>query len=329
MADDPIMTMLTGSTFTYVGYALAKLGVADSLSDKPKDVETLATATGTESSALLQLLRTGVYLGLFTEAPERHFTLTDAGRQLRADAPRSRRASLLRNVERNGPILTEILHTMRTGRPAYEKVHGISFYDRREDTYQQEVGGSPHVESMLAGYDFSGAETLVDVAGGHGDALVSVLRGNPGLTGVLFDVPRNIELAREVVPEELSGRCRLVAGSFFDSVPPGGDVYTVARSLHNWSDGEVLTILKNIRAAIRPSGRLLVAERLMAADISQRETMTVFLDFFMLLLNGGRERTEDEYRRLLEQAGFAVTGVRYSTAPPQAPAESLLEAVPD
>ncbi|MFD0692000.1 methyltransferase [Actinomadura fibrosa] len=325
---DPIMIMLTGGLFTHVGYALARLGVADEMSDAPSDVTSLAEKVSAHPDALLQLLRTGVYLGVFTESPGRHFALTAAGRQLREDAPQSRKASLIRSVERNGPIMSEIMHTVRTGLPAYEKVHGTPFFNRPEDKYQLHIGGSPHVREMMSRYGFPAEGTVVDVAGGYGYVLTGILRDHPALRGVLFDQPHAIKLAEELIDEDVADRCELVGGSFFDSIPTGGDVYLVTRTLHNWSDEATLTVLKNIRAAMPDSARLLVAERLMEPDFRRRAAMTVYLDFYMLLLNGGRERTEEEYRDLLERSGFRVSGVHPSTAPPETPAEGLLEAVP-
>jgi hypothetical protein len=224
--------------------------------------------------------------------------------------------------------MAEILNTVRTGLPAYEKVHGIAFFNRPEDKYQQAIGGSPHVRELVGGYGFPADGTVVDVAGGYGYILTSILRKYPEAHGVLFDQPHAIRLAKDLIDADVAERCELVGGSFFDAVPQGGDIYLITRTLHNWSDEAVLTVLKNVRTAMPDSARLLIAERLMEPDFARRAAMTVYLDFYMLLLNGGRERTEEEYRDLLEQAGFAVNEVWYSTAPPQAPAESLLEVVP-
>lgn len=323
---DPIQTMLTGSMFTHVGYALAVLGVADVLADRTVHLKELAEATETNPDALLQLLRTGAGLGLFIEAPPRFFALTAAGQRLRKDTPDSRYGSFIRSVERNGPLLAEMPHTIRTGRPAWEKVHGDAIFGSPDDPYRLQLHDSPHLKRLLTGYDMTSVDVVVDVGGGHGNLIGYLLERHPDLRGVLFEQPPAIRMARETMAPELARRCRFVEGSFFDSVPAGGDLYLITRVLHNWSDDEVVTILGTIRAAMPATARLLIAERLM--NPGEREPMNLFLNMLMLLLNGGRERSEDEYRDLIERAGFAITGVRHPEAPRGLPSESILEATP-
>jgi hypothetical protein len=323
---DPIKTMLTGSMFTHVGYALTVLGVPDALGDRTLHLKQLAEATESNPDALLQLLRTGTGLGLFLEAPPRFFALTEAGRRMRSDVPESRHGSFLRSVERNGPLLAEIMHTMRTGRPAWEKVHGGGIFNQPADAYQLQLHDSPPLKAILAEYDMSAVRTVVDVAGGHGNLLAYLLGRHPAMRGVLFEQPPAVRMAEETMSAEIAARCRFVEGSFFESVPSGGDLYLITRALHNWSDDEVVTILSTIRAAMPATARLLVAERFMTSG--ERDPMNLFLNMLMMLLNGGRERSEEEYRDLIEQAGFAVTGVRYPDAPAGVPSESVLEATP-
>ncbi|GLH99304.1 methyltransferase [Phytohabitans aurantiacus] len=323
---DPIKTMLTGSMFTHVGYALAVLGVADVLGDKTLHTKQIAEATEAHPDALLQLMRTGAGLGLFIEAPPRFFALTDAGQRMRKDVPESRYGSFIRSVERNGPLLAEIMHTARTGRPAWEKVHGGGIFNRPDDAYKLQLHDSPQLKAILAGYDMSEVRTVVDVAGGHGNLISYLLDLHPHMRGVLFEQPPAIRLAKETMAAEVARRCSFVEGSFFDSAPEGGDLYLITRALHNWNDDDVVTILSTIRAAMPPTARLLVAERLV--DGGDPDPMNLFLSMLMTLLNGGRERSEEEYRDLIEQAGFTVVGVRYPEPQPGVPSESVLEATP-
>ena len=323
---DPIVSMLTGSLFTHVGYALAVLGVADVLGDRTVHLSRVAETTGAHPDPLLQLMRTGTGLGLFIEAPPRFFALTPAGQRMRTDHPHSRHTSFVRSVERNGPLLAELLHTVRTGLPAWEKVHGRPIFEETGERYPLQLHDSPALIDLLTGYDLSGVRTVVDVAGGDGRVLDALLRRHPDLRGVLFDLPAAVHRAREMVRPDAADRCEFVEGSFFDAVPGGGDLYLITRVLHNWNDNAVTAILGAVRAAMPADARLLVAERLAARP--EREPMTLFLNMLMLLLNGGHERTEEEYRDLLERAGFAVADVRYPTAATGTPAESLLEGVP-
>jgi hypothetical protein len=318
---DPIKTMLTGSMFTHVGYALAVLGVADALGDKTLHVKQIGEAVGAHPDALLQLMRTGTGLGLFIEAPPRFFALTEAGQRMRKDTPGSRYGSFIRSVERNGPLLAEIMHTMRTGRPAWEKVHGGGIFNQPDDAYKLQLHDSPQLKAILAGYDMSEVRTVVDVAGGHGNLISYLLELHPRMRGVLFEQPPAIRLAKETMAAEIAERCIFVEGE-----PGNGDLYMITRALHNWNDDDVVTILSNIRAAMPSTAKLLVAERLV--DGGDPDPMNLFLSMLMMLLNGGRERGEEEYRDLIEQAGFTVTGVRYPDPQPGVPSESVLEATP-
>nr|AEM44271.1 O-methyltransferase [uncultured bacterium] len=321
---DPIKTMLTGSMFTHVGYALAVLGVADALGDRTLHVKQVADTVEAHPDALLQLMRTGTGLGLFIEAPPRFFALTEAGQRMRKDTPESRYSSFIRSVERNGPLLAEIMHTLRTGRPAWEKVHGGGIFNQPDDAYKLQLHDSPQLKAILAGYDMSEVRTVVDVAGGHGNLISYLLKQHPRLRGVLFEQPPAIRLAKETMAADLAARCRFVEGSFFDTVPEGGDLYLITRALHNWNDDDVVRILSTIGTAMPPTARLLVAERLV--DGGDPDAMNLFLNMLMMLLNGGRERGEEEYRDLMEQAGFTVTGVRHPEPRPGVPSESVLEA---
>lgn len=323
---DPMRTMLTGSMFTQIGYTLAVLDVVDVMGEKTCHISQIATATGTNQEALLQLLRTSAGLGLFIESPPRFFAATGAGLMLRKDAPDSRRGSFIRSVERNGPLIAEMVDTIRTGRPAWEKVHGSGIFGETGDPYKLQLHQSPALEGLLGRYELGNVSTVVDVAGGHGHLLEFLLRRQPHLRGVLFEQPPAIRKAQESLPPEVADRVELVPGSFFDSVPGGGDLYLITRALHNWSDDEVVTILTTIRTAMPPTARLLIAERLMVRG--ERDPHTLFLNMLMLLLNGGRERTEEEYQELIERAGYAVTTVHRPPEAAGARAESLIEATP-
>jgi hypothetical protein len=214
------------------------------------------------------------------------------------------------------------MHTVHTGAPAFPKVHGMPFYSYlaehpdTADTFAEAMG-SERVPAVLAGRELTG--TVVDVGGGNGSLLAEVLRGRPEPRGVLLELPDAVRAARARLTEAgLVDRVELVAGSFFERVPGGGDVYVLSRVLHNWTDEQAELILRRVAAAMPAGARLLVLERLLAEE----SAAAGMVDLLMLGMLDGHDRTEAEYLTLLDKAGFSTVDVRHG------PAESLLEAVP-
>jgi hypothetical protein len=203
------------------------------------------------------------------------------------------------------------MHTVHTGEPAFDKVHGQGFYDYLAEhpgtaTVFATAMGSEPVPAGLSGVDLSDVGTLVDVGGGDGRLLVEVLLAHEGMRGVLVELPDSVTAARMRLTEAgVADRVELVEGSFFDHVPAGGDVYVLARVLHNWTDEHAGTILRRVGAAMGAGARLLVFETFLAEDAAG-----AMVDLLMLGLLEGRERTAEEYRELLARNGFTVTGVR-------------------
>ncbi|HVZ34091.1 MAG TPA: methyltransferase, partial [Polyangiaceae bacterium] len=176
--------------------------------------------------------------------------------------------------------------------------------------------------ALLATYDFSGASRIVDVGGAHGALLAAILRAQPRATGVLFDLPNVAQSARtHWEGSELAGRVEIVGGDFFEGLPAGGDVYLLKHILHDWDDAHALSILKNVRAAAKPGARVLVVE--FALPESAEPSPAHFIDLNMLVVLDGRERTEEQYAALLEQAGFRLA--RFLLTPgPVAISEAVL-----
>ncbi len=171
-------------------------------------------------------------------------------------------------------------------------------------------------------YDFSDARKLVDVAGGIGGMISAILLENPQLEGILFDAPSVIEGAKEYLAEKgLSERCETIAGDFFESVPDGGDIYTMRSIIHDWDDERSLKILNNIRKAIPENGKLLLVESVIPGE--NEPHFGKFLDLIMLTMTGGRERGEEEYRALLEKADFRLNRII-----PTGSFISIVEAIP-
>jgi hypothetical protein len=158
-------------------------------------------------------------------------------------------------------------------------------------------------------YDFAGFERIVDVGGGHGVLLTTILEAAPGATGVLFDQEKVVsEASDKLADSPLRSRIEFAAGSFFDEVPTGGDAYVLSRVLHDWDDDTAVSILGVCRAAMDEGSRLLIAECVLPEDAKDNPG-AIHMDVLMLLLLRSRERTEDEFRRLLEPVGFTLDRV--------------------
>lgn len=313
--------MITGYWVSQAVYAAAELGLADLLKDGPKPVESLANATGTKPDPLFRLLRALASVGVFAEGPCRTFALTSTAQLLRSDVSGSQRSLARMAGGQQFAAWSEILHSLRTGETAYQKVHGRPVFDALADDpenariFDEAMTGIHGRETgaVLDVYDFAGIGTLVDVGGGNGGNLIATLERHPQMRGILFDLPHVVERARpRVEAAGLSSRCQLVGGSFFESVPPGGDAYLMRHIIHDWYDEQSLTILRNCHKALPVGGKLLVIESVIPPGNDPFPGK--FLDLTMLMIPGGKERTAEEYRILYEQAGFGLLRIVPTTA---------------
>lgn len=292
----------------------AKLGIADLLASGPKTVAELAQATSVVAEPLHRVLRLVAANGALAEQEPGKFSLTPFGELLRSDSPSSMRDWVLWT---GGPLhecFRDALHSVQTGLPAFERVHGMKIYDylgsHPDDArllngamiaYSREMIGA-----LMSSYDFSGARHLVDVGAGPGAIDVAVLRANPELRATLFDLPHVAERAQATLAQaELAGRATTVGGDFFRTVPEGGDLYLLSAVLHNWSDTQCQTILQNTRKAMAKGGRLLVLEMIMPP--SDTPHFAKKSDVVMLVGLGGLERTVEQYSVLLEAGGFRLS----------------------
>ncbi len=298
-------------------YAAAKLGIADLIGTSSKGSEELAQATGTHPRSMYRLLRALANARVLSEQPENHFALTPLGTTLRTGASPSMRAWVLFSGE---PFYLdawkEIVHSIRTGRPAWDTVHGSSFFEylrKHPDTaavFDEAMTSlsSGEAPAVAAAYDFSHFQSLVDVGAGHGTLLVTILHANPQLRGILFDQAQVIEGAREPIRDQgLTARCDLVAGNFFESLPRGADAYILKYIIHDWDNPQAIRILSNCRQAISDSGRLLLVETVIPPP--DEPHFAKLSDLEMLVLLGSQERTASEYAQLLTAAGFALTRI--------------------
>lgn len=295
-------------------HVAATLGVADQLADGPRTSDELAEALGAHVDSLYRLLRALAALGVLREAEGRRFALTPVGACLRSDAdePVGGWAAFM-----GRPYVWRawdgLLHTVRTGENAFERLHGIDPWTYR--TRDPEEGAifaramadltRRSAPSIVAAFDFSRFATAVDVGGGNGALLVALLRAHPRMRGVVLDLPHAVAAAeRAIAAAGLEDRCEAVAGSFFDGVPAGGDVYVLRAVLHDWDDDEAVAILRSVRAAAAPDATLVVIERDLGPPNAAPDAK--LSDLNMLVVPGGRERTADEYGALLAAGGFRL-----------------------
>ena len=316
-----LLHLMTGYRAMQAICVAARLGLADLLRDGARGSEELARATGADARALHRLLRALASLGVFGEDADGRFTPSELGALLRSDVPGSlRAAAIFFGDERNWHAWGKLERSVMSGEP----VRG----PRGTQVFLEESARDPEGAALFnaamtsltsafdaavtAAYDFSRLGTLVDVGGGQGALISSILAANPALRGILFDIPPVIESARGRIGEAgLAGRCELVAGDFFASVPAGGDAYVLKWVIHDWDDEHSVAILGSCRRAMARDGRLLLVERVVPERVDQSaDTQGIVLgDLNMLLWTGGRERTAAEYRALLASGGFTLARI--------------------
>jgi hypothetical protein len=206
-----------------------------------------------------------------------------------------------------------MLHTVKTGETAFDHHFGMNLWQYRavhpEDAKTFDEAMADHTalsnKTILASYDFTSFGTIVDIGGGDGSLLAAILKAHPGMKGILFDIPSVAAKAeRRMEAERLSDRCEIVSGDFFEYVPPGGDAYILKAVIHDWDDERAKAILTNCHHAMAKDGKLLLIEA--AIPPGNGRFFYKFMDLNMMVMTGGRERTEAEYRELLAAAGFRL-----------------------
>ena len=308
-----LFRIISGCKLTQSLYVAAKLGIADHLARGPMSADELAKKVGANPKALLRLMRHLAALDIFTQDESQKFGLTSHSELLRDDNPESMRYNAIYSGEENYKATGDLLHAVRTGETAFNHLYGKGHFDWLADhpdessTFNKAMAQSlRRLENPLESYDFSGKHLIVDVGGGRGDLITTIIRANPTLKGILFDLPQgNREAPSQLKAKGVEDRCQIKEGSFFRSVPEGGDVYVLSRILHDWPDDRVSTILANCRKAINDDGILLIRDNV----LTDGDELGSQLDITMMIMTGGQERTESEWKNLLHSTGFALTKI--------------------
>ncbi|MBA3515140.1 MAG: methyltransferase [Pyrinomonadaceae bacterium] len=321
--DAILMQMLFGALMQRSICVATKLGIADLLSEKPQTATELAAKTETHAPSLYRVLRTLASAGIFAKTADQKFELTPIAALLRQGTPNSMRDfAIMMDEEWIWSAWGELMYSVKTGRVAHEKVQGLSSFEFF--TQNREAGmvfnramtnlSLSVIPAIVEAYDFSGVGKLVDIAGGHGLLLAGILKANPQVQGILFDLPSVIEGADELLHKEgVRHRVEFASGDFFQSVPAGAGAYMMKHIIHDWDDEHSIRILQNIGSAMNKNGKVLIVE--MVVPEGNEPSPSKALDLLMLVMEGGKERTKGEYRKLLEASGFNLTRIIPTKSP--------------
>ncbi len=318
-----MLEVILGAWVSQAVAVAAELRVADELAHGPLAIEELARRVGADPDALGRLLRALIGEGIFTQRRDGRYALNALAETLRRDAPVSV-AGMARFVgsPEHREHWSHLIDAVRTGdavvpalrgKPAFEYLHGEStlseiFNDAM--TSMSELAIAP----VVAAYDFTAYPTIVDVGGGHGRLLAAILGAAPAARGVLYDLPPVVAGAPALLAEHgVVDRVRIESGSFFDSAPPGGDLYVLKSIIHDWPDEQAAQILGNVRAAGGTGATLVLVEPVI--PLHRRAFPGKWTDLEMLVNLAARERTADEYATLLQRAGFRMTRVVPTASP--------------
>jgi len=326
-----MLQIISGFWISRGVYVIAKLGIPDILKSGPKSADELAEATKTHAPSLFRILRALASVGVLNSDRDGRFALTPLSETLVTGVPGSLRWFAVSELgQKHYPAWGNLMHSVKTGEIAFDNHFGMDIWQYFNRNPEDAAVFNDSMTTMTAAandqimslYDFSSFNKLVDVGGGHGGLMTSILKTNPQMNGVLFDAPEVIEGARpKLEAAGVADRCETVAGDFFKAVPAGGDAYVMKWIIHDWDDGRAITILKNCRSQMRPNGRLILVDCVVPE--SDEPHFSKFIDLNMLVMTGGKERTASEFEQLLAKAGFRLLRIIPTEVP-----FSIVEAEP-
>ncbi len=316
----PPQALLAQMTFGFIiSQAIsvaAKLRIADKLHDESQTIGQLAAATETDEPSLYRLMRALQSVGIFCKDAENRYTNSALSELLRSDHPETLRgiAEMICDRE-HWHAHGNMMQSVKTGENGFTYTFGQPFF--------QYAAANPQVaeifdeamtsfsrgisRAVTAAYDFSGAQIIADIGGGHGMLLSTILQANEHASGILFDQPQVIEGAK------VSDRVSITGGDFFKEIPVAADVYLMKHIIHDWNDAQCALILENLAKSAKPGAKLLLIE--LVVEDEDSPSMSKVMDLNMLVATGGKERTRTEYAALLKQTGFTLNNI-YPTASP-------------
>jgi hypothetical protein len=309
---------------------LARLGIPDLVEHGPRSADELATAIGADPRALYRLLRATACVGVLSEGPDGKFSETPLSAVLRSNAnPSLRTFAIMHGREWHGLGWSQLDYCVRTGKQALDKIYGMPIFQffrqhpEEGQLFNQSMSDLSTIDSpaVADAYSFSEIQSIVDVGGGHGLLLATILSRNARLKGTLYEVPHVVDGAKNGPLKPFMDRCTLASGDMFSAVPTGADAYIMKHIIHDWPDDVCIKILKACRKAVNPGGKLLVVDNVIQPgnDFAPGK----FLDLQMLIFPGGCERTEKQFREL-----FAAADWQLSRVIPTTVIESIVEGVP-
>ena len=327
-----LLNLFSGMMKTQAVHHAARLRIAELVKEGPRTVFDLAKATHTHAPSLLRLLRALASIEIFEETEPAVFSQTPLSNLLRSDIPESMHAiALLHGDEWQWHAWEGFAGSLETGIPSFPRLFGQDMWTyftednpsagRRFQAAMTAFADQVNA-AIVAAYDFGTANTLVDIGGGEGTLLTAILKAHPSIhKGILFDRPEVIERLREPMEQAgMANRCKLIAGDFFTSVPTDADIYFMKQIIKDWNDEECVKILTNCRRAMKPGGKILVAETVLFPG--KETSHEKFIDLQLMVLLPGQERYEDQFRHIFLKAGFVLTRIVPTTSP-----YSLLEGV--
>ena len=306
-----VLGMLSAYENAAFMYVMAKLNIADYLSEKPRSSKELALLTETNADALHRVLRGLVNRKILFEDSLGHFGLTSDGECLKSNAEGDIHGIALNIGELLYNTWGSLLYSVKTGKPAFEHIHGINWFDflkqnpKSAEIFNRGMANNTLqiAQALCESYDFSNIQTITDIGGGHGILLKIILEKYTHLKAVLFDSPEVIQEIKEEIKN-----CEFKSGNFFESVPKNKDIYILKSIIHDWNDEEALRILQNCREVMHENSKILLIEPIMPERLDEF-SLAVEMDLGMLLLLNGRERTSREYENLYARAGFELTRI--------------------
>ncbi len=307
-----LMNFIVGKWISKPVYVAAELGLADLLAEGSKSIEELALASRSHAPSLYRMMRALASVGIFAETKDKRFELTPMAEFLKSGAMRS--FALMFNSDWSDKAWLHFIDSVKTGDTAFEKAHGMPVSDwlernpRAAEVFNEAnaVKAAHSHRAIIDVYDFSGINTLTDIGGGLGALMAEILQANPSMKGIVADIHSVTQKGEEFIRSRgLEDRCKTVECDFFKDIPAGSDGYLMSHILHDWPDDRCKKILRNCHKAMKPESTLLVVE--MIVPPGNQPSIAKLLDLEMLVTTGGRERTEEEFKTLLDSSGFELS----------------------